>query len=196
MNTKKEKSMSSKKVALVVGHRKHAQGAWGNAGMSEWVFNSRLARRIKERLDGSGVETKIFYRDERPGGYGERMKRLHRRIDDWGADYSISLHFNAAGDSRVNGHEVLYCSKAGKRAAKILNDSFSRLLPASRDRGIKKRTRKQRGGGFLCRGRSVCVLAEPFFAAHQDKFVPGIHGWDALVDAYVDAILQMTGARS
>jgi hypothetical protein len=30
-----------------------------------------------------------------------------------------------------------------------------------------------RGGGFVCRGSSKCILIEPYFAAHQQRFMPG-----------------------
>jgi len=187
--------MSRTKVALVVGHRKGAQGAWGNAGVSEWRYNDRMAEYLADRLRRSGaVEVRVFHRDELPGGYGEKMKRLHRRIDDWGADYAVSMHFNAAGKESVNGHEVLYCSKRGEKAARIFDAALDRHLK-NRDRGIKRRGRKERGGGFLCRGRSVCVLVEPFFAAHQKEYMPGTDGWDALSDAYIEAIETLAKER-
>jgi len=184
-----------KKIALVVGHRKGAQGAWGNAGVSEWAFNKRLAEDIRRDLGGNEeVDVRIFFRDDLPGGYGEKMKRLHKRIDTWGADYSISMHFNAAGKESVTGHEVLYCSKRGKKAAKIFDKYFDRYLK-NRDRNILKRGRKDRGGGFLCRGKSICVLVEPFFAAHQKQFMPGLPMWDELRQAYVDAIKEIAGSE-
>jgi N-acetylmuramoyl-L-alanine amidase len=179
------------KVALVVGHRKGAQGAWGNAGWSEYRYNKRLAEYIEDRLRSSDdVKVKIFYRDDMTGGYGEKMKRLHKRIDKWGADYSVSMHFNAAGKESVNGHEVLYCSKMGKKAAKVFDAALDRHLN-NQDRSIKRRRRKERGGGFLCRGRSVCVLVEPFFAAHQDEYMPGTEGWERLATAYVEAVEEL-----
>ncbi|ADV46446.1 N-acetylmuramoyl-L-alanine amidase family protein [Nitratifractor salsuginis] len=180
-----------KKIALVVGHRKNAQGAWGNAGVSEFKYNSHLAEAIKDKLDqvGFGGEVKIFFRDDLPGGYGEKMKRLHKRIDEWGADYSVSMHFNAAGRQDVNGHEVLYCSKTGRKVAEIFDEALDHSLK-NKDRKIKKKTRKDRGGGFLCRGKSVCVLVEPFFAAHQKEYMPGTPGYDALLHAYANAIIR------
>jgi len=177
-----------KRVAIVIGHRSKAKGAWGNAGESEFNYNSALAKELKDTLvDSRRVDTKIFYRDNMPGGYGEKMKRLHKRIDNWGADYSISLHFNAAGREDINGHEVLYCSKRGRKLAKKLDNLFDKYLD-NRDRKIKKVTRKDRGGGFLCQGNSVCVLAEPFFAAHQKKFMPGSEGYNNLIYAYKEFI--------
>lgn len=112
----------------------------------------------------------IFQRKDTLSGYTERMKDLHRRIDTWGADISISLHFNASSKTYVNGHEILYCSKSGKAIAKKLDVKLDQYLN-NNHRNLKKVTQKQRGGGFLCHGKSVCILAEPFFASHQHKYV-------------------------
>jgi len=179
-----------KKVALVVGHRSKAQGAWGSAGLSEWEYNRQMAKYVNRLIMDHpipGVEVKIFYRDDLPGGYGEKMKRLHKRIDEWGADYSISMHFNAAGKEEVNGHEVLYCSKRGKRVAKMMDEILAKFLE-NKERGIKRVRRKDRGGGFLCQGRSVCILVEPFFAAHQHKYIISQEGWNHLANAYYELI--------
>jgi N-acetylmuramoyl-L-alanine amidase len=177
------------KVALVVGHRSKKQGAVGSAGISEWEFNRALAKEIaKESIEN--VEMKVFYRDDAPDGYGEKMRRLHKRIDAWGADYSISMHFNATKNKKVDGHEVLYCSNYGQMVAKLLNDKFNEFL-ANRDRGVKRVSKKERGGGFLCRGKSICVLAEPYFAAHQGHYIPGSSGYKALKRAYIEFIKEL-----
>lgn len=174
------------KVAIVVGHRSGAKGAWGNAGISEFDFNSAIAKELKKTFaNNKKIDLEVFYRDNMPGGYGEKMKRLHKRIDNWGANYSISLHFNAAGRKDVDGHEVLYCSNRGKEVALKFNTLFSKYLK-NRDRGVKRRVKSQRGGGFLCRGRSIAIIAEPFFAAHQKKFIKGADGGDKLLLAYKD----------
>ena len=70
----------------------------------------------------------------------------------------------------MNGHECLYCSSGGKKIAKKLDKAFDKHLTNS-DRGIKKVTLQNRGGGFCCRGKSLAIISEPFFGAHQSKFV-------------------------
>ncbi len=178
-----------KKIAIVVGHRKGSQGAYGNAGLSEWKFNKKLASEIKERTDRLGKNVKIFFRKEHGTGYTQRMKELHRDIDDWGADITISLHFNASSHAYANGHEVLYCSSSRRSGeyARQMNDLFSQYLN-NRDRGVLPRGKKNRGGGFLCRGRSNCILVEPFFASHQHEYMPGTPGREALIKSIVTFI--------
>lgn len=162
------------KIAFVVGHRSLAKGAYGNSGISEYDFNERLIDELIKRLIGENFahQYQKFYRANDGSGYKERMVDLHKRIDVWGADVSIAFHFNAVSDELVNGHEILYCSKKGHDLAVQLDELFDAYLD-SNDRGVKKRTKKQRGGGFLCRGRSVCILIEPFFASHQSRFICG-----------------------
>jgi len=176
------------KIALVVGHRKSAQGAVGSEGISEYVFwDDLLHELITDGWLSNDNEVKIFYRRDRANGYGERMRDLHWRIDAWGADISVSFHFNAAGNKRVDGHEVLYCSKGGKKLAEIMDALFDQYLD-NRCRGIKKRGRKDRGGGFLCRGRSACILIEPFFASHQHLYADGGEERENLMSAIADFI--------
>ena len=154
---------SKKKIALVVGHDSKKQGAYGDAGISEYRFNSELIQAI--RVQCQNLNIKVFYRDENIKGYTNQMIDLHRRLDKWGSDVSIEFHFNASSDMSVNGNEVLYCSDKGKRVASILDECLDSL--PNRDRGVKKVTMEDNGGGFCCRGKSVCVISEPFFA---DKY--------------------------
>jgi N-acetylmuramoyl-L-alanine amidase len=175
------------KFAIVVGHSERKQGAYGNAGITEFKFNTQLAKDIKLKLDELGIKSKIFFR-KNYGSYTEKMKDLHRRIDKYGAGVSISLHFNASA-TNAKGHEILYCSSGGKKIAEILDKEFDKL--GNRDRNIKKRTKRQRGGGFLCRGRSKCVIAEPFFASEQKNFVKHTQAYTKLVEAYTNAIQEI-----
>jgi len=172
------------KIALIVGHRKNSQGAVGSKGISEYKFNKKLIEEIQlDLVDDHDI--KVFYRRDDLSGYTERMKDLHKRIDAWGAKVSVSFHFNAAGNKSVDGHEVLYCSGSGKKLSKKLNDNFTQYLD-NNNRGIKKKTKHDRGGGFLCRGKSVCILSEPFFGSHQHLYAKNGSERANLVSAYVE----------
>ncbi len=176
-----------KKIALVVGHRSRSQGAYGNAGHSEWSFYNDLVEEVIHAAKGMNVELKIFHRKENGHGYTQRMKHLHQEIDAWGGNISISCHFNASSHASANGHEVLHCASSHTSAkyARIMNDIFTRHLP-NRSRGIKKRTKKQRGGGFLCRGRSYCILIEPFFASNQSDYMLHTRGREDLINSFLE----------
>lgn len=177
------------KVAFVKGHSSVKKGAWGNMGISEFDFYGKLIPQLIKRLQSEAIAGHKYQEFERGivGGYGEKMKKLHKRIDAWGADITIAFHFNGAGDERINGHEILYCSQKGHDLAVQLDELFDAYLD-NNDRNLKKRTKKQRGGGFLCRGKSVCILIEPFFAAHQNRYVEGGDMRENLLQALVDFI--------
>jgi len=183
--------MRQKKIAIVIGHRRNSQGAYGSEGISEYKFWTEFVEQMfKDGYVSDKNDLAVFQRKDKLRGYTERMKDLHRRIDKWGADISISLHFNASSKQYVNGHEVLYCSRKGKEIAKRLDAKLDQYLD-NNDRNLKKITRKQRGGGFLCRGKSVCILAEPFFASHQHKYVKGGEDRENLLTAISEFIDEL-----
>lgn len=175
------------KIALLVGHRSRSQGAYGNAGQSEWAFYNKLVGEVIHAAEGLDVELKVFHRKEAGHGYTQRIKHVHEEIDAWGANITVSLHFNASSNASANGHEVLHCASSHTSAeyARILNDIFNKHLK-NRNRGVKPKTKKDRGGGFLCRGRSYCVLIEPFFASHQSEYMPGSQGREDLINSLVE----------
>ena len=181
-----EDKPEGKKIAICIGHQINNQGAYGSEGIGEWQFNSDLVDEFLPALKARGHNTfEVFMRDPNISGYGNQMKELHSRIDSWGAEISVELHFNAASNEDINGHEVLYCSEKGKTVAKELNDLFSHYLK-SKDRGIKKVSMEDRGGGFCCRGHSVAIISEPFFGAHQHRFLPGGDLRENLKRAYIE----------
>jgi hypothetical protein len=67
----------------------------------------------------------------------------------------------------------------------ILNTNLS-----NKDRGIKKRRKDERGGGFLCMGKSTCILIEPFFASNQSDYLRG-RGRKQLIDSIVQFITSV-----
>ncbi len=176
---------SNKKIALVIGHNVSDKGAYGNEGISEWDFNEKLLRELPLPSN-----CKLFYRDETQG-YTNQMIQVHEEIDQWGADYSIEWHFNSFSNDSAQGHEVLYCSEGGETLATMLNESYDANLPTT-DRGIKKITMNDNGGGFCCRGHSYSIIAEPFFGAHQYRFIEGGDLRSGLKKAMMDFIASIS----
>ncbi len=173
----------SKNIAIVIGHDADRQGAYGSEGISEWKFNDDLiSEMVFDRMLPRKHKYFVFYRSADMDSYTSKMIDLHQRMDSIGIDISIELHFNATGDSSVNGNEALFCSSAGREIAKKLDDAFDIL--DNRERGIKKVARNERGGGFCCRGKSLAIISEPFFASEQYRFVRGGDQREKLKEAY------------
>lgn len=169
------RSGSGKVIALVVGHDQYKKGAYGNLGISEWDYNFKFIKDLKDNnMLPPQHEYHTFVRNPNISGYGNKMIDLHSRIDSRGCDISIEFHFNGAADSSVNGNEVLYCSTNGKKIADKLDEALDSL--PNRDRGVKKVKMNpypipdDNGAGFCCRGKSLAIITEPFFGAHQDMY--------------------------
>ena len=153
------------KLAIVVGHNSASQGAVRqDTGESEFVWNGRLARRI-ERLAGDyGLQVRTFFRTP-GGGYSTEIRRVYAEVDAWGADASVELHFNGASSAEATGTETL---SSGTALSLRLAESVQRemvLALGLRDRGIKTRSRSDRGGMSLISGRAPAILVEPFFGS-------------------------------
>lgn len=170
------------RVALCVGHNRISQGAYGNAGITEYVFNSEFVAELAILLEGI-VDFKVFHREPKPT-YEEEQEVLHRRIAEWkGCTLAVEFHFNSATNEDITGHEILYFSPKGRLLALKLDKQFDRL--SNKDRNIKLRD-KGAGTGFLRRGNYPCLIVEPFFASHQSNFLPNSVQRNLLLQAYVD----------
>ena len=161
------------KIAIVIGHDSTNKGAYGNEGVSEFDFNVSLMQGMATYgLLPQEHELYIMYRSSDIKGYTAQMRDLHKRIDVIGCEISIELHFNSFSNEDVKGHEVLYCSDEGRYIAEIMNDALDAHLPTS-NRGIKRVSLDDRGGGFCCRGKSKAIILEPYFGSSQSDFIYG-----------------------
>ena len=175
-------------VALVVGHRAGDRGAVNAAsGLTEYDFNSALAQRISESLGERGIYARIVRRDDSPQGY----RRLPDRINALSPELIVSLHCNAY-DTRVSGTETLYyhTSETAKAMAGILQKHLVKAL-FLRDRGIRPKRTEDRGGYLLRYTLAPCVIAEPFFIDNDNDLRIAEKHYDALVEAYADAVAEM-----
>jgi len=170
-----------KTIALVIGHDSIKQGAYGNAGMSEFNFNTDLINSMELPPQHTYY---ILYRDEYINGYTSQMNDLHERIDSLNCDISIEFHFNGSSNPDVNGNEVLYYSQGGKEIASLLDSSLDRL--PNRDRGIKQLSSSDNGYSFVSKGASLAIIAEPFFGSNQSDYMNGGEYRDLLKEAYYD----------
>lgn len=179
------------KIAMVVGHDADEQGAYGNEGVSEFSFNDNLLS-CMSNLGYFPDEHTIYvlYRSADIRGYSNQMRDLHKRIDALGCEVSIEMHFNSFSNEAVRGHEVLYCSEAGKDIAEVFNHALDGYLPTS-NRGVKKVGMEDKGGGFCCRGRSKAIILEPYFAAHQSDFIYNGQYRRPLMEAISEALKRL-----
>lgn len=153
------------KLAIVVGHNELRQGATRqDTKETEWRFNTRLAEIIKEQAAAIGIACKVFFRTP-GGGYPVEIERVYNEVDRYNPTASIELHFNGSDNPDVSGCETLI---SGTASSFKLGEAVQRRMVAAlglRDRGVKTRARKERGGGSLWAGRAPAALIEPFFGS-------------------------------
>jgi len=175
--------VQKKRIALCIGHNNKAQGAVGEAGISEYRFNDDFLQELITELPYH--DYRIF---ERPAisSYSEQQNIMHAEIAKWGnCDIAVEFHFNAAENDEVHGHEVLFVSSGGQHLAKLLDEEYDRYLD-SNDRGVKQLTSGSNGYGFLRRGSYMSILVEPFFAAFQNRFIVDGDQREQLKRAYIE----------
>ncbi len=152
-------------VAIVIGHRKSAQGAVSVDGTTEWLWAQEHAARLADALDGRGLSSVVILREDSAKGYA----RLPERINATRAAVALALHFNSFSDPRATGSEVLYwhTSSRGKSLA-LAMDAADDVLDL-RDRGVKGIVpidEEGRGAWVLRKTSMPCVILEPAFGSN------------------------------
>jgi len=181
--------MAKFKLAIIVGHNAKYQGAVGNLGVTEYVLNSAIANILKTHFQDSDIKIKIFHRLP-VKSYTKQMKALAKEVNKFDPNLALSLHFNA-GSSKASGHEVLHLNKSvkGLKYAKMLDNEFDKHLP-NKDRNLKViHSKSERGGQLFYRIKAPVILAEPFFASHQDEILN--KSFKDLIQAYVSFIEKL-----
>ena len=149
------------KVAVIVGHNKSSKGAYsGHLMVSEWVYNQRIAEYMHDNGANLNIVTKTFLRTP-GGGYKKEIERVYKKVNNWGPDLAIELHFNAGGG---NGSEMLYWHKSdsSKILARSVQNEVMDVLEL-KNRGLKARKQGDRGWRSLVAANGPVILAEPFF---------------------------------
>lgn len=168
-----------KRVALCVGHSRlvgtRAEGgARSVSGVSEWEYNSKLARLIAEELhDKHGISALVIDRYQ-GGSYGSAMAWVGATLRHEGdIALAVELHFNAA-DGKARGHEWLYwhSSAKGKLGATKMHLAFAAAFPPGKIpmRGVKAKGASDRGALFLKETPCPAVIAEPFFGDNSEDW--------------------------
>lgn len=167
------------KVALIIGHSNHSQGASNKRHkITEFMYNSRLVFDISQKLDF--CEWAIVHRED--------YKSLPERVNSTKADLAISFHCNAY-NQEVSGTETLYyhSSMIGKKIAKQMQVLVSQVLHLP-NRGIKPKHTEDRGGYILRYTNMPCILTEPFFIDNDSDLEIANSKHKELVAAYVAVI--------
>jgi len=182
------------KLAIVVGHNRKAKGVVAKSpfNLQEFDFNRDLAGVMVNFAKYYGIQAKVFYRVPR-GSYTKEIKEVYGKVDEWGADASIELHFNA-GNGRTRG--TLMLSGPSAQSLKMAHDVQDMVCAlynrtGKQDLGVTKYRNVKRGRASLITGKAPAILTEPFFGdvKAECRMVDKV-GLDALANAYLAGISQ------
>jgi N-acetylmuramoyl-L-alanine amidase len=151
------------RIAIVVGHNSKARGAVRvTDGLTEFQWNSVLAEMIANKSPGN---YRVFYR-QAGNSYVKEVRDVYAEVDDWNADASIELHFNANANPSATGTETLSSGSFGSMyLARLMQREMVDAL-GIRDRGIKVLKQGDRGGESVFAGKAPAVLLEPYFGSN------------------------------
>ncbi|WP_370311274.1 N-acetylmuramoyl-L-alanine amidase [Sagittula sp.] len=175
------------RVALIIGHDPADEGAARcTDGVQEYSWNRDLANRIHD-LDPEMFE--IFH--IRPDlGYSASIREVYGRVDDWGCDLSLELHFNSFGSPTATGTGTFSSGSAGSlHFARAIHPAMVQAL-GLRDRGIKIRNASKKGRGYksLIFGRAPALLLEPYFGSNPNDCRRADECKQALAEAIYQAV--------
>lgn len=105
----------------------------------------------------------VTHRGLETGAYSKLPKELNALEPD----LILEFHLNAAGNTNVQGSEVLYWHKSArsKKLADIVQGHLVRLMKL-KDRGLKPITVNDRGANILRNTKAPTVIVEGFFLSN------------------------------
>ncbi len=110
-------------VVLDPGHGGDDTGAIGRRRVYEKKVVLDIAQRVREKLRGSGVNVRLT----RDSDTGMSLAARPAKAKEWKADLFVSIHVNAAHDSRANGIEtyIMPCAGYSSTSGNVNKNSFS-----------------------------------------------------------------------
>ena len=122
------------KIFIDPGHGGADPGAVGSSGLTESSVNLDVALRLGELLTESRQSVKYSKTTNISMTLAERA----RLANEWGANYFVSIHCNAAENSTAHGTET-FCYRADTTAERLAKSVQNNLVSqiGLRDRGVK-----------------------------------------------------------
>lgn len=190
----KSSGIISSNFAIIVGHTETQQGAINYLNETEFVFNSRIALKVQNKLlDVYGLSCKILFRPSGVG-YMKQVETIVKSALEANVKYCMELHFNSI-NGKAFGCEVLVANTSeltDNRLADYITDLLNERL-AIRERGndgVVVVEKDHRGAGMLYALKEAGILScivEPCFANIRTKESAAIFEDE---DQYVDILVE------
>ena len=190
----KPKNLEGRRVAICVGHSRAGDfGATAPGGVTEYAWNKPIAHTVKANLEALGCEVLVVdeYGFTVSLTYPQAMDFVATQVKDFEAEVVVELHFNSASDRTVRGFETLITgSQRGTILGNCLQDSMAELFTGEPNRGVKVRTRNQRGSAFLFKCAPPAAILEPFFASNYAAWDTYKDRRDDIAHAYTMGLIS------
>lgn len=162
-------------IAIIVGHNAKSQGAINYLKETEFIYNSRIARKLQRRLHELEISSIIIFRPTN-ASYKTQCEVVANECKQFGIRYSINLHFNSF-EGVIDGCECLIANTPteidnalAKEITRLLHDVFDIKLRG--DKGVQTISSGHRGGymlyALLDKGVLPCIV-EPIFGDYKTK---------------------------
>lgn len=175
------------KIAICVGHDRKRQGAILEAGahtITEYDYNYSVASALAMMLPQH--ESQIFARSGK-GSVGHDIYKLSQRVNAFGADVAIDLHFNSWHDAGAHGCEMLHWpGSEGQYLAGWLAKNAAEYLGVQLRHGDG--TVSRTAFAFLRWTQMPAVICEPAFASHEGDAYALLSRQALLAVAYARAL--------
>ena len=190
----KPKNLNGRRVAICVGHSRAGDfGATAPGEVTEYAWNKPIAHTVATNLEALGCEVLVVdeYGVREALDYGPAMRWLAPVVSEFEAELVVELHFNSSSDRKARGFETLITgSQRGTILGNCLQDAMSELFPGEPNRGVKVRTRNQRGSAFLFKCAPPAAILEPLFASNLRSWETYKDRRDDIAHAYTMGLIS------
>lgn len=189
------------KLALNAGHYKYTAGKRCHADIDpkqtrEWVLNDRICDKIETILAGyDGIE--VLRIDDTSGEADTSLANRTTKANNWGADFYLSIHHNAAGKKFSGGGIVAYVyTSPDAKSLEWQKDLYNASVKATGLKGDRSAPLAKKNLHEVRETKMPAVLMECGFMDSTTD-VPIILSEDfadKIAKAFADVVIEKSGA--
>lgn len=192
---KSAKMLINSKLAIIIGHSNNHKGARMLPPydfVEEYEYNTVLGATIKAIAESKEIDCKVILRDN------YSISEAYKKAAQYDPGAIVELHFNAFTSEKAFGTETLFghIPRSYELAGNIHNElceTLGRTLNGGGDRGIKLKSRDERGGLNLNNGTDIpTVIIEPFFGTNKNDSYLGLYHLRDIAEAVMIGFLNFT----
>ena len=188
--------LAKKRIVVAVGHSR--PGDFGadckhcDQGTTEYAWNLVIGEELRDLLVAMGAKVLLLtqYGDNVQGymSYSQAMNWVADKSELFRADVAIELHANSSVNDACGFETLITGSTKSKILGSCLQEEMAGLFTTDPNRGVKERSRAQRGSGFLYRLAAPCAIVEPIFLSNKQSWNRWKNEREAIDHTYASGI--------